>query len=39
MLDEISQAVLAREEVPPFTPLLPQGTERVESPPPDWEWD
>jgi acetolactate synthase-1/2/3 large subunit len=35
----VLELVLAREEIPPFTPLLPKGTERVESPPPDWEWD
>ena len=28
-----------REEIPPFTPLLPKGTQRIESPPPIWEWD
>jgi acetolactate synthase-1/2/3 large subunit len=35
----VLELVLAREEVPPFTPLLPKGAEGVESPPPDWEWD
>ncbi len=35
----VLELVLAREEVPPFTPLLPKGTERVENPPPIWEWD
>src|SRR5208283_2259722 len=27
----VLELVLAREELPPFTPLLPKGTERVES--------
>jgi len=36
----VLELVLAREEVPPFTPFLPKGTESIDSPPPSaWEWD
>jgi acetolactate synthase-1/2/3 large subunit len=35
----VLELVLAREEIPPFTPLLPKGTPRIEDLPPTWEWD
>jgi len=34
----VIELVLAREEVPPFTPLMPRDRVSVERPP-SWEWD